>query len=328
LPGPAFVKTSGARSLDETHQLVRLRSMATPAVARQAVPDFFSTTRHCRSDHAHPGCTMNTELTVAVISAVVALLSILLSAKAARSTAALQERLHDESELRRKQADKAELLEQVVARYRDPIMSAAFELQSRIYNLIVEGFWGYIANGPPEDQDYAVRSTLFVVAQYFAWVEAIRRGVQFLDLGDLKRNQDLASRLEAIRHGFASDRRFGPAFRVFRVDQRAIGELMLETTTDFADVGSQWQCAGYAAFCSRLDNDHTFASWFARLEKDVRQLSSGIERARPRLVSLQHGLVDLLDFLDESAVRFPPNLRSKIPEGASVLQRAPDQAIT
>jgi CHASE1-domain containing sensor protein len=61
---------------------------------------------------------MSTELTVAVISAIVALVSILLSAKTARSTAMLQARLQDESELRRKQADKAERLDQVVARYR------------------------------------------------------------------------------------------------------------------------------------------------------------------------------------------------------------------
>src|SRR5260370_26429924 len=98
---------------------------------------------------------MSTELTVAVISAVVALISILLSTKTARSATVLQARLQDESELRRKQADKAEQLEQVMARYRDPIMGAAFELQSRIYNLVVDGFWGYITDGTPEDQDYA-----------------------------------------------------------------------------------------------------------------------------------------------------------------------------
>src|SRR6266542_3680653 len=39
---------------------------------------------------------------------------------------------------------------------------------------------------------------------------------------------------------------------------------------------------------------------------------SSIEPARPRLVCLQNALIDLLNFLDESAVRFPANLRSKI----------------
>jgi len=224
----------------------------------------------------------------------------------------LQARLQDESELRRKQADKAERLDQVVARYRDPLMGAVFELQSRIYNLVVGSFWEYIMHGLPEDQDYAVRSTIFVVAQYFAWVEALRRGVQFLDLGDLKRNQDLASRLEAIRHAFATDKEFGPAFRIFRVDQRAIGEIMLETSSDDNGAGAQWQCAGYASFCWRLEQDKAFARWFTRLENDVRQLGSSIEPARPRLVCLQNALIDLLNFLDESAVRFPANLRSKI----------------
>jgi hypothetical protein len=256
---------------------------------------------------------MSVGLTVAVISAVVALLSILLSANTARSTAVLQARLQGELEQRRERADKASRLEQVMGRYRDPLLSAAFDLQSRIYNVVVGDFWDYIRSGDQEDQSYAVKSTLFVIAQYLAWAESLRRGVQFLDLGDLKRNQDLVSRLEALRSTFATDSRFGPAFRIFRVDQRAIGELMLEGFSEDTTEGMLWHCTGYASFCSRLKQDETFASWFARLDRDVHQLATSVDPARSRLAALQHGLVDLLDFLDESALRFPKHLRSKIP---------------
>jgi hypothetical protein len=145
---------------------------------------------------------VSAEVAVAVISAAVALLSILLSANTARSTAVLQARLQDELEQRREQADKAVRLEQVMSRYRDPLLSAAFDLQSRIFNILVGSFWVYIRDDDHEDQAYAIKSTIFVIAQYLAWAEALRRGVQFLDLGDLKRNQDLVDRLEAIRSTF------------------------------------------------------------------------------------------------------------------------------
>jgi hypothetical protein len=166
---------------------------------------------------------MSVQVTVAVIAAVVALLSALFSAKAARSTAVLQARLQGELEERRERTDKAARLEQVMSRYRDPLLNAAFDLQSRIYNLIAHGYWKKIRSGDEDERSYAVTSTLFVMAQYLAWAEALRRGVQFL--------------------------------------------------------------------------------------------ASGPGQAQTRLAALQNALIDLLDFLDEPAVRFPRRLRSKITAG-------------
>jgi hypothetical protein len=257
---------------------------------------------------------MSAQVTVAVISAVVAVVAALVSARTASSTAILQARLQSELEERRERADKASRLEQVMSRYRDPLLNAAFDLQSRIYNLTVGDFWVYVRSDDEEERGYAVKSTLFVIAQYLAWAEALRRGVQFLDLGELKRNQDLVGRLEAIRSTLATDSRFGPEFRIFRVHQRAIGEVMLEAVPDEDSEGGQWQCRGYASFCSKLKQDEFFGSWFDRLDRDVRELASDIGPARARLVTLQHALINLLDFLDESAVRFPQQLRSKIPD--------------
>jgi hypothetical protein len=254
---------------------------------------------------------MSVQVTVTVISAVVALLSALFSAKTARSAAVLQARLQGELEERRERSDKAASLEQVMSRYRDPLLNAAFDLQSRIYNLVAVGYWKKIRSGDEEERSYAVRSTLFVMAQYFAWAEALRRGVQFLDLGELKRNQDLVGRLEAIRDALATDK-FGSGFRIFRAHQRAIGELVLEATPDAEAAGSRWQCLGYASFCSKLEQDESFRTWFEPLDRDVRELASGPGEARARLVALQSALIDLLDFLDESAVRFPRRLRSRI----------------
>lgn len=155
------------------------------------------------------------------------------------------------------------------------------------------------------------------MAQYFAWAEALRRGVQFLDLGELQRNQDLVGRLEAIRGALATDKRFGPEFRIYRHHQRAIGEVMLEATSAAEAEGGRWQCLGYASFCSKLDQDEAFRSWFERLDRDLHKLAAGPGQARARLAALQNALIDLLYFLDQAAVRFPRHLRSKVGPDAS-----------
>ena len=133
---------------------------------------------------------MSVQLTVTVISAVIALASILLSARTTtantkfqaqlqRENNELHARLQDELQQRRDQASKAAHPEEVVGRYREPLLSAAFELQSRIYNFVLRGFAGYLRSGDDDEKRYAVNSTLFVIAQYLAWTEALRRGVQF-----------------------------------------------------------------------------------------------------------------------------------------------------
>jgi hypothetical protein len=44
----------------------------------------------------------------------------------------------------------------------------------------------------------------------------------------------------------------------------------------------------------------------------VEALGADLEEAMPRLTEVQHCLVDLVDFLDPGAVRFPKKNRTKI----------------
>jgi predicted ATPase len=91
-----------------------------------------------------------------------------------------------------------DLLEQVMSRYHEPLLRAAFHLQRRVYNIVEQAFLlRYLQRGSPAEQEYACRNTMFVLAEYLGWVEMLRRGVQFLDLGDVQRNQQLSERLEA-----------------------------------------------------------------------------------------------------------------------------------
>lgn len=288
---------------------------------------------------------MSVQLTIAAISAVVSLASILLSARTSRSNAKFQAqlqrestefqahlqdelekrraqlqrendefraRLQDELQRHRDHASKAARLEEVMNRYRDPLLSAAFELQSRIFNFVLRAFGVYLDSADKDEESYAVNSTLFVIAQYFAWTEALRRGVQSLDLGDVQRSRDLADYLESIRNAFSSDTKWHGPLRVFRMDQRAIGELMLEPGPGIQSSEMPWQCIGYATFCSRIQEDQRFASWFARLDQEVRGLATR-DLSRGRLPALQNYLMDLIDFLDNPPLRFPLKLRSRIP---------------
>jgi hypothetical protein len=277
---------------------------------------------------------MSLQLAAAAISAFVALVSIVLSARTAKSNTKFKSdldqqndefrselqrkndefrtRLEDELQQRRDQASKAARLEEIMGRYRDPLLSAAFELQSRIYNFVRRGFAGYLIRGDEGERSYAINSTLFIIAQYLAWAEALRRGIQFLDLGDVERSRELADHLETIRATFSTDTVLRGPFRIFRTEQRAIGEIMLEPSLAAQSGDVPWQCKGYAAFCSSIERDKTFASWFTRLDQEVRAFANG-KPGGERLAALQNHLMDLIDFLDNPPLRFPVTLRSRIP---------------
>jgi hypothetical protein len=256
---------------------------------------------------------VSVELTVALISAaaavLAALLTVVVSARTTRVTAELQDKL----ERQRHQASKEELLEQVMSRYREPLVRAAFDLQSRIYNIVKQAFLvRYLRQGRPDEQEYACRNTVFVVAEYLGWVEILRRGVQFLDLGDVERNRSLVDRLEAISTVLLDDRQYPDStFQVFRGQQRAVGELMMDPAPPSEGMAYR-QCIGYAAFVAELEQEPSFARWFAKLEGDVQQVAADPSPGYDRLVALQHALIDLIDFLDDPPTRFPQKHRGKI----------------
>lgn len=231
----------------------------------------------------------------------------------ARSTIRLQ------SELARRQAEEShrqqreDQLAELVGRYRDPLLLAAFDLQSRLYNIVRNNFLAYLRAGAEEDdRDYARSNTLFLFAQFFGWTEALRVDVQFLDLGDLDRSRRLRECLDAVRAVLATDRLPDQRLRVFWGRQRAIGELMLRDRSGERGAAVPRECIGYAAFSRRLNTDDDLASWLRRLGEDLGSLADDREFNPIRLVQTQHALIELIDFLDDPPVRFPVHLRTKV----------------
>lgn len=206
-----------------------------------------------------------------------------------------------------------------MGRYRDALLWAAFDLQSRIYN-ILRGFevsrrpgrkgvlQAFLVEGTERQANYFRRSTAFVFAEYLGWVEIFRRDLQFLDLGDSKANRRTLFLLATISETLnAANTSETECFRIFRADQRALGELMIDPDSK----PGERRCLGYGAFCSALASGGASAEWVQELIDHVELAAREPDKAQDRLTRLQHQLIDLIDLLDPEGQRFPSKQRSR-----------------
>lgn len=215
------------------------------------------------------------------------------------------EHLKDQLFRKRDAAGKEDEAGRVIARYRDPLLRSAYDLQSRIYNIYRPG--GFKGTREP---DYFRLNTLFVIAELLGWLEIIRREVQFLDLGAVKATKDLARTLLAVQDQLATTTVLRDDFYLYRGHQRAIGEVMLVPADGYASTAPRYQCMGYAAFVAAQE-DSEFARWFERLGNAINQLRHDDGNKPKRLVLVQHALIDLIDLLDPDRERFD-NHRERI----------------
>jgi hypothetical protein len=245
---------------------------------------------------------MSIQLTVATISAVAALVSIVLSSRAARQQSILS------AELERQSAELAreEKRHDIMSRFRDPLLWSAFDLQSRIYNNETQHFLRcYGGSQVAREREYARYNTLFVICEYLGWVEIIRRRIRFLDLGNRVDNRKLISLLTEISEILNTSVYLDRRFRVLRGEQRALGELMISVD------GDAEACLGYAEFCKRLEVDPEFAKWTQGLTQDIEMLI-GSSGSLQRVIDLQCALINLINFLDPQAERIPETRRSRL----------------
>jgi hypothetical protein len=185
----------------------------------------------------------------------------------------------------------------VLDNYREPLIAASFELQARLYNILRLRFVEkYIKGEETSKRDSALESTLYVFAQFFGWREIIRREVQYLRFSRNRQTREIGQLLRDIGETFLSDE-YGTQFMIWRVEQRGIGERMVES----AD--SQMKCLGYASFIKQRS---TMEEWLSPLENDLENLQDG---GRKRLTELQHMLVKLVRHLDDKQKRYPFELK-------------------
>src|SRR5690349_1031420 len=101
--------------------------------------------------------------------------------------------------------DRREVADQIATRFTEPLLEAVFNLETRIYNIVELGFFDrfHHAGSSEQDREYAVLNSLYVVAQYFCWIEILRRDAQFIDPRNNQRNAVVLRGLEAVRDAFA-----------------------------------------------------------------------------------------------------------------------------
>jgi hypothetical protein len=209
-----------------------------------------------------------------------------------------RQRREHEFTVAQQQAVRRVEAEQLVRRYREPLVYAADQLLNRIENIRDNAF---LEKYGTTRREYVVRSTAYAIAELLCWMELFRENQQFLDLGEEQATREMNRCLAAVGRTLstdtivdASDR--PAAFMLWRQQQRAIGELMIERSE------GQAHCIGYATFGSKLD-DPSFASWFAAVLGDAATSVDEPARAMPRLDELARATTSLIDHLDPNRVR-------------------------
>lgn len=249
---------------------------------------------------------MSTAIVVALISGGISLAAAAASIVSARGVARLNDRLEEQ----RRARTKEEQADAVRARYRDPLLGAVFDLQSRLYNIVAKRFLvRYLLGDDERGRAYAVENTLHVLAEYLGWVEILRREIQFLDLGEEVADRQWTASLERVRDTLARDD-VDPVLRLFRGEQRAIGELMTLAATS-PDGARPHECLGYARFAT-CRGEPEFARWFEQLAADLEVLAREPREHLERLLLLHNALIDVLDILDPGCRRFAAERRARL----------------
>jgi hypothetical protein len=178
--------------------------------------------------------------------------------------------------------------EEVLKRYREPLAAAAYDLQSRLYNILRLDFFAKFGTG--ERAEEALDTTLFRLAQYFGWTEILRRDIQFLSFPEDDDTRRVAHLQSEIARCFLSDG-YGTTLMIWSDEQRAIGERMI------VEEHGKVLCMGYATFADRG------APCDERLRRELAE-----ESARSRLLDAQHLLCELVETLDGRRVRYTQDL--------------------
>jgi hypothetical protein len=204
--------------------------------------------------------------------------------------------------------DRLDEADNLARRFREPLLQASHDLQSRLFNIVRQDFLGRFRTGldaTTRDQAYALRNTAFVLAQYLGWVEVVRRESLYLDPRNQVQNRRIAECLEGVRDVLADSTTFPTrVLRIFRGEQRAIGELMLAPANGHIVGSPRWECIGYGTFVTAVDGA-LMRPWIRFLEEDVETLAREPGKHDARLGALQNRLIDLMETLDPHGERAP-----------------------
>lgn len=215
--------------------------------------------------------------------------------------------------------------------YKQPLLKAAFALQSRLWNILYDDFFvSAQASHDPRDKRYAIDHTLYLIAQWFCWNQIVSRTVRVLRLEDVdsdsmkarlrqphglfgrrasnnETREDKTSKLTGLlaqaSHAFRSSViGWDGSVGIWTGEQEAIGDLLtkeLQSSLSFEGHRSL-DCMGFGEFAEKLKGDPSWRQWLIPVRAELGALMSqgSIEPARKRLEQVQKSLVDLVILLD------------------------------
>ena len=80
-------------------------------------------------------------------------------------------------------SDRRRAADEVALRYREPLVYAAFNLQTRLYNIGCQDFLEkFVVHGAQDEVEYARYNTAYLFGQYLCWAEILRREAQYLQV--------------------------------------------------------------------------------------------------------------------------------------------------
>lgn len=250
---------------------------------------------------------MKAELTVAIIAGAIALISaggtVWSSVRNAEHSDANAQAI-EQLKISNDRLNAADQKRKATSNFSEPLARSAYDLQSRLYNIIRQGFAdAYINHGDAREKAYVINNTVFLIGQYLCWTELVRKEIQFIDLGESNKTRDLLRLQDNIYNIWGTDQQH-PLFRIFAGEQRALGEGLIQ-------IGVRGpECMGYGAFLKTFKNGVN--PLVDAVGRDVSALGNGVGQATERLTNIQHALIDLLKMLDPDYLRFPEDRRSKV----------------
>ncbi len=175
-----------------------------------------------------------------------------------------------------------------VLRWANPILGAISSLESRLANILDDQLSNALDPDLADQErpadpdwaigyDYAMESTLYLFAEYFAWIRLLQTGLS-LELFESEEEKDRFDKaVWAVTDALADwphERVDGDGAdaQVFTLQQRAIGELLIRREGDVPRV------LGYPEFLAERANDPRFEPVLAPLTALVRGVTLGSKR--------------------------------------------------
>lgn len=224
-------------------------------------------------------------------------------------------RLDDEQQ---RQADA----EKLTARYAKPLLQAAWELEGRLKDFLLEDPHYRRALKPdwqppaewPVTHEYYLQSTIYTIGQFFAWIDIMRKEEIFLPLSNKEVNRKFQEHLNLCCKAF-SNSRVAPGPSIYRPQQRAIGEQMSELSPKDETL----RCIGYSTFVSNYQNNSEYRSWFAPIEALILSLELEGDPRIKRIEAITTQLHHFVHFIntqmgiqlieERQSIKVPPELK-------------------